>query len=470
MKKNKIIISVFSVVSLVFSSFASVTIAEVDPPEVNAVMAIGESIETDKTVTTTAIFPPSIDICLLVDETGSFDDDIANLKTAAPAIYNIISTSSDAQFAVAGFRDYPVLEYGITGDWVYHLLSPMNPNELNWTNGVNALTAYGGWDFPEAQYDAIVAAAGPSIFVDPTLGEQESCGWRDDPNVKRVLIVATDAPFHGQDGTHQNNHATTLAALGAQNITVVGLKADSAGGELDALADETGGNVQPLSNDGANIAEAILAGISLPVTVTPVPVGCDPLEVTFIPTSRTVTSGSPAEFIEEIAVPNNPLLGGTIQSCIVEFWDDSGEYIGEQDISITIPDTTPPEISCVESVNPHGKKIPPAGSTTLPGSKGGMNEDGFYELIAEDLVDLNSEIYVIDAGSGTVFGPFASGIVIKYTEDADAVPEQKKMGSGKDKAGAVSWHIIGNGDMEIQATDSAGNVSSATCLVPPFPK
>ena len=144
MKKNKIIISVFSVVSLVFSSFASVTVAGVDPPEVNAVMAIGESIETDKTVTTTAIIPPIIDICLLVDETGSFDDDIGNLKTAAPAIYDdITATGADAQFAVTGFRDYPVPEYGIPGDWVYRWLSPMSPVKANWTVGVNALIAYG---------------------------------------------------------------------------------------------------------------------------------------------------------------------------------------------------------------------------------------------------------------------------------------------------------------------------------------
>ncbi len=47
-------------------------------------------------------------------------------------------------------------------------------------------------------------------------------------------------------------------------------------------------------------------------------------------------------------------------------------------------DETPPKIGCIETVNPHGKNIPPAGSTTLPGSKGGQNEDGFYELIGKD--------------------------------------------------------------------------------------
>ena len=134
-------------------------------------------------------------------------------------------------------------------------------------------------------------------------------------------------------------------------------------------------------------------------------------------------------------------------------------------------DTTPPEVECVEAVNPHGQKVPPAGSTTLPGSKGGQNEDGFYQLNAYDCCDPNPQIYVEDTGSGTVFGPFAGGTVIKYTEDSEAVPEIKKMGSDKGEAGAVSWHIIGNGDPCVSAVDASGNKSDCMdCLVPPPPK
>jgi hypothetical protein len=48
---------------------------------------------------------------------------------------------------------------------------------------------------------------------------------------------------------------------------------------------------------------------------------------------------------------------------------------------------TPPVAACVESVNPAGKKVPPADSTTLPSPKGGQNEDGFYQLIGENNED-----------------------------------------------------------------------------------
>jgi uncharacterized protein YegL len=134
-------------------------------------------------------------------------------------------------------------------------------------------------------------------------------------------------------------------------------------------------------------------------------------------------------------------------------------------------DNTPPDVACEETVNPHGKTVPPAGSTTLPGPKGGQNEDGFYKLTAIDAFDPNPRIFVLDTGSGVVFGPFPSGTVVKYTEAAGATPKIKKMGSTQGQAGAVNWHIIGNGDMNVYAEDAAGNRADCTsCLVPPLPK
>ena len=78
-------------------------------------------------------------------------------------------------------------------------------------------------------------------------------------------------------------------------------------------------------------------------------------------------------------------------------------------------------------------------------------------------------IYVTDLGSGTVFGPYTSMTNIKYTEDSDAVPESKKIGSANG-ADAVAWHIIGNGDAEVTSVDGSGNVSEPVyCFIPPPP-
>ena len=481
MKKNKIIISVFSVISLVFSSFASVTIANdvdpvvnpVDPSEVVATLAVGGSMVVKKRVTTPEI-PPLVDVCLLEDETGSFGDDIDHLQgnegAVASEIYNaIITESPGAQFAVAGFRDYPVAPHGSPGDWVYRLLSSMNETEAAWLVGIGALTAGGGWDTSEAQYDAIVAAA---------IGD-DNCGWRDPvstPGVQRVLIVATDAPFHlpglnaaGNPKPHVNDEASTIDALIDENITVIGLKALGAGLELNTLATATGGSVQPLESTGANIAQAILDGLEEVKTDVWAETDCDEgLSVSLDPSVHyDVPGDTMLTFEETITVTDDPSLEGQTLECTVTFianeYPEEGAPIGTQEIEIYVD--SPPEILCIETVNPSGKNIPPAGSTTLPGSKGGMNEDGFYQLIVKDIVDPDVEICVKDEG-GTLLGCYTSGTNVKYTEVASK-PRVKLWGSTKS---FVEYHIFGNGDMIIYATDSAGNASSATCLVPPPPK
>jgi hypothetical protein len=285
------------------------------PASVEEVVFPGSSISIDKTVQTPEI-PPSVDVCLLEDETGSFADDIANLKNPATiaAIFNgVVAGAPDAQFAVAGFRDYARSPYGDGGDWVYRLLSSMSPLFANWEAGVNALSAGGGFDGPEAQYDAIVAAAGPgpTDYVPDAVGPQGDCGWRDDATVTRVLVVTTDAPFHGPDGTHANDLASTTAALNAAGVVVIGLKAPGAGSELNSLATATGGSVQPLSSNGANIAAAILAGladIDIDVSMTS---DCQPpISTSFAPSSVTVTSGGVVNFVETISVAEGA-LGGT---------------------------------------------------------------------------------------------------------------------------------------------------------------
>jgi hypothetical protein len=120
-------------------------------------------------------------------------------------------------------------------------------------------------------------------------------------------------------------------------------------------------------------------------------------------------------------------------------------------------------------VNPHGDTVPPAGSTTLPGSKGGQNPDGFYQLLATDNLDPAPQIFVTDAGGAGPFGPFASGDNVKITEAPGAVPGSKSIGSDSGSAGAVAAHITLNGDAIVTAVDASGNSESTTCLVPPPP-
>jgi len=121
-------------------------------------------------------------------------------------------------------------------------------------------------------------------------------------------------------------------------------------------------------------------------------------------------------------------------------------------------DTIPPVPSASPGPNPGGN---------TPGSSGngGQNPSGFYRLAAVDAVDEDPQVFLRDAGSGTVFGPFQSGVAVKYTQAPGAKPDQKGM------AGEVTWHITGKGDAEVYARDCAGNVSDPVwALVAPKPK
>jgi hypothetical protein len=114
---------------------------------------------------------------------------------------------------------------------------------------------------------------------------------------------------------------------------------------------------------------------------------------------------------------------------------------------------------CIESVNPHGQNIPPAGSTTLPGPRGGQNDDGFY-LIGSLT---GGSVWVINADHSAQFGPFPSGTNVKITEAPGATPSIKKMGGPNS---AVDYHITL--DTDAYVVNERNEVTA--CLVPPPPK
>jgi hypothetical protein len=260
-----------------------------------------------------------------------------------------------------------------------------------------------------------------------------------------------------------------LAALDAEDIVLIGLKAPNAGGELDALAAATGGSVQVLSSDGGNIADAILAGLKdIEIEVAMESNCVAPISTSFAPASQIVTSGEDAVFTESILVADDAAPGN--YQC--QDWalidgapmvDDAGATIFE-DKSITVVAAT-----CDPTENPHGNNKPVA-----PGNGGqGQNQDGFYEVGSTS----GEAVFVLDDGSGTVFGPLDSGSEIKYTEDDDAIPSTQAMGAnngqgdnGKNKGNDTDFHIIGNGDALVVYVDGFGNVTTASCLVPPPPK
>jgi hypothetical protein len=252
-------------------------------------------------------------------------------------------------------------------------------------------------------------------------------------------------------------------ALTAAGIKFVAIKAPGSGSQMDDMASATGGAVTTTDASSTEIVEAILSGLEeLTFTVTGAAQGCDPIVVSFAPDAHQNVAGTETVvFQETIAVPAGTMPGD--YACSVDFFADDVR-VATQRIQVRVNGA--PEAACVETTNPDGNAIPKAGQgLTGPGS--GQNEDGFYELQAEDEFTASEdlEVYVLDSGSGTVFGPFAPGTRIKYTQAQDAQPQQKPMGGGP--ANAVSWHITGNGDAFVFAVDSDDASSGrVACLVP----
>lgn len=120
-----------------------------------------------------------------------------------------------------------------------------------------------------------------------------------------------------------------------------------------------------------------------------------------------------------------------------------------------------PAAACEPTTNPAGKNVPGANAS----ASAGMNPDGFYVLVGADPDSPSPDLYVGDTESTAVFGPFPSGTKVKITE-ANGVTPTLKSGPG-----AITAHILLNGDARVFAVDNEDAVSAdAICYVPRPPK
>jgi hypothetical protein len=176
--------------------------------------------------------------------------------------------------------------------------------------------------------------------------------------------------------------------------------------------------------------------------------------------SGITDSNGEAIFSYDAAQGSSGLGTDVIEACFGP--DEQGDTACDSAVKTWV-DSTPPVVHCVETVNPNGENVPPA-----------QNEDGFFELLVEDAVDPDPQVFLADMGTDNIFGneddwiygPFASGTKIKYTEANGAKPPDIKPGPG-----VIDWGIKGQGDAALFAVDALGNESvGVACRVPPPPK
>ena len=332
------------------------TLAQVSPSSSSLVLKPGQSTSVTKTVDVPEI-PPKLDFCMLIDLSGSYGDDIVNIRNLAPGLFDDIREFvTDSNFCVASFVDYPFFNWGDPnfGDYAYRLDQNLTANKTAWTTAINGLVVRNGVDIPESQYEGLYQIAtgagrdvgGASLLGDIPPGQNPS--FRADAT--RVVAITTDAPFHVPNDSNCGapnppcpfgypgpSKADTINALVNAGIKVIALKAPGSGTEMDDVAAATGGAVRTTTSSSADIANSILAALTaITQDITANPVGCSPLNVSFVPTIHgDVTGPTSVTFEETVEVPAGTAPGTTF-NCSVEFKSDD-TVLGVQQLRVQVP-------------------------------------------------------------------------------------------------------------------------------------
>lgn len=249
-----------------------------------------------------------VEICIVADASGSFSNDLINIRRAGDEIYQGVNELfNHARFGVTAFVDYPSSLH--PDDYPYRVFTQMTDDLSTFETAIMNIEQGHGGDPPESQYDGIVGA------IQGKESDGPDCGWLDDQTFERILIAWTDASFHipGEGTPYVYDQDSTLAILQKERIRLIGLRTAVAGDELDFLAESTGGTVREVNYDGSDIIEEILGALEddFSCRVMIEAVGCDPL--TLNPSSPVVEPGSTS--LVEISFSTAGVAPGTEIQC-----------------------------------------------------------------------------------------------------------------------------------------------------------
>jgi hypothetical protein len=152
--------------------------ASLSPPSATFTLQPGTgTTETGKTVTLPSV-PPSADVEIAIDTTGSMAGGISDAVSEANAIVNDVQASvPDTDFAAVQFKDFSDIPE-------YQVVQPMTSSASDISTAFGTLSADGGGDSPEA-YNLVFH----NSYADPTIG------WR--AGSRKFVVVIGDAQPHG---------------------------------------------------------------------------------------------------------------------------------------------------------------------------------------------------------------------------------------------------------------------------------
>ncbi|NEP80186.1 MAG: hypothetical protein F6K39_19675 [Okeania sp. SIO3B3] len=211
----------------------------------------------------------STDVVLLQDLTGSYRDDLSNMKKQIPIAVNRLTNpyleeifGPDIEFGISTFKDKPVSPFGGSSDYVYQSELAFTNDIATVKNEVDSFSASGGADGPEAQLEALTHTAFDS-----------DGGLNYRSGSTRIAVISTDASYHvagdyatapanDLDSNIEDEDYPTIAGLKSvletEDMIPVFLVTDGVEGDYEDLVDQLGrGYVTSLNPDSSNVSDAI---------------------------------------------------------------------------------------------------------------------------------------------------------------------------------------------------------------------
>ncbi|MEL6998841.1 MAG: Ig-like domain-containing protein [Pseudomonadota bacterium] len=243
-------------------------------------LAVGETAVTDVTygVEVSGV-TGRYDIILTQDLSGSFSDDLPNVRTSFGSLFDdLTANGDDVGFGVASFIDKPISPFGSAtfGDFPYNTDQAVSTDKATTQNTLGGLITRSGVDSAESQLIALQQIA---------LRAETEIGFRD--GAQRFVVLQTDADPHvagefdsapaddGDTDVDEIEDYPTVASVGAllndANVSVifaVSPQQTSIAVYEQFLADlGVSGTVVTLSSDSSNLSAAIQDALATFTTV-----------------------------------------------------------------------------------------------------------------------------------------------------------------------------------------------------------
>ncbi|MDO8612106.1 MAG: hypothetical protein Q7R32_04695 [Dehalococcoidia bacterium] len=379
----------------------------VDPPNTEITLAPGASGQIEKTVDVPAV-PAVSDVLIAFDLTGSMGGELSNLQLEVQNIIDDLSAAvPDLQMGLVSFEDYPGFfdsstdpsgcdyadDYGTASDDPFRVDQPITADFNAVKTAADGMVLGSGWDGPEAYARVLWETAqadsgigfrpGAARFVVMFLDNiPHDCDLNEGITSPPITPLVTGIDpgrnatidFGGDDIDWQDD---ALAGAAAVNVRFSVIESNGAPCDFETYYSTwtqlTGGAYACINSDGSvpgglSLSDTILAIIGeafASVDVTLVPVGCDPILLTFDPPSHEgVETPNTVSFTETVTVPDGAPPG--TYTCSVEARMDEA-VLGEQELTVHVSSSAP---------TPTPSATPTQAPSALPPTGGRADSDG----------------------------------------------------------------------------------------------